>query len=265
MSFFKWFNNYILVLNINQFKMKKTILILLLLVGGSITAQEEFYVGLHYFKIKSEYAKEFIEDEKNYFSKAHKAEIDSGNKIAWDMWKLKSNNMDKSETIFVFAHLQEINKPVGMGSLNEMFSDTELKLVMQNRKKMVLGSKFIQTVFKGGFVPSQGTPPKIAILNFIDAKAGKWYDLENMLIKEISPILKKSKFIKSWGVHKIVSPNEDESDYIIASFYDSMEDFYMRGTPTNKPSKSRIERFEKLNTMRESVKVEVLELVLSER
>ncbi len=162
MSFFKFFNNYKLVFLItNQFKMKKTILILLLLVGGSITAQEEFYVGLHYFKIKSEYAKEFIEDEKNYFSKAHKAEIDSGNKIAWDMWKLKSNNMDKSETIFVFAHLQEINKPVRMGSLNEMFSDTELKLVMQNRKKMVLGSKFIQTVFKGGFVPSQGTPPKL--------------------------------------------------------------------------------------------------------
>ena len=176
-----------------------------MLVGGSITAQEEFYVGLHYFKIKSEYAKEFIEDEKNYFSKAHKAEIDSGNKIAWDMWKLKSNNMDKSETIFVFAHLQEINKPLGMGSLNEMFSDTELKLVMQNRKKNGFRLKIsYKPYLKVVLFLRRELLQKIAILNFIDAKAGKWYDLENMLIKEISPILKKSKFIKSWGVHKIV-------------------------------------------------------------
>ena len=47
--------------------MKKTIFILLLLAVASISAQEEFYVGLHYFKVKSEYAKEFIEAEKNYF------------------------------------------------------------------------------------------------------------------------------------------------------------------------------------------------------
>ena len=191
--------------------------------------------------------------------------IDSGDKIAWDMWKLQNNDMNNSETIFVFAHLQHINKPFRMGNPDKMFSESELKIVRKQRSNMVLGTKFIQTVFKGGFVPSDGTPPKIAILNFIDAKAGKWYDLENALINEISPQIKKSNFIKSWGVHKIVSPKEDDSDYIIASFYSSMNDYYKRRVNTAKPSKSRIERMNKLNSMREGVRQEVLELVLSER
>ena len=166
--------------------MKKTIFILFLLASVSISAQGEFYVGLHYFKVKSEYAEEFIEAEKNYYSKIHKARIDSGDKIAWDMWRLQNNDMNNSETIFVFAHLQDINMPFRMGNPNKMFSESELKIVKKQRRNMVLGTKFVQTVFKGGFVPSDGTPPKIAILNFIDAKAGKWYDLENTLKNEIS-------------------------------------------------------------------------------
>ena len=89
----------------------------------SISAQEEFYVGLHYFKVKSEYANEFIEAEKNYYSKIHKANIDSGNKIAWDMWRLSSDNMDNSETIFVFAHLQEIDIPIKIGNPAKMLPE----------------------------------------------------------------------------------------------------------------------------------------------
>ena len=70
---------------------------------------------------------------------------------------LQKNDMDRSETIFVFAHLQEINKPFKMGNPNKMFSESELKMVGKKRRKMVLGSKFIQTVFKGGFVPSKNS------------------------------------------------------------------------------------------------------------
>lgn len=243
--------------------MKK--LLITLLASTSIYAQGEFYVGLHYFKVKSEYANEFIEAEKDYFSKIHKARINSGDKIAWDMWRLRSNSMNNEETIFVFAHLQDINKPIKIGNPNKMFSESELKMVGTQRRKMVLGSKFVQTVFKGGFVPKEGIPPKIAILNFIDAKAGKRHDLENTLKNEILPLVKKSKFIKSWGVHKIVSPREDKSDYIIASFFDSLDDYYKRGINTPKLDKSRIERMKKLNTMREGVRQEVLELILSER
>ena len=245
--------------------MKKTLFLLLLFAVTSISGQEEFYVGLHYFKVKSEYANEFIEAEKNYYSKIHKARIDSGDKIAWDMWRLSSDNMDNSTTIFVFAHLQEINKPSRMGNPENMFSEAELKMVRKQRRKMVMGTKFIQTVFKGGFVPSEATPPKVAILNFVDAKPGKWSELENTMINEIVPRLKKNSYVKGWGMHKIVSPSNDESDYIMASFYNSMDDYYKRRTPTNNPSKSRTERLKRMGTMREGVRTEVLQLVLSER
>ena len=36
-----------------------------------------------------------------------------------------------------------------------------------------MGSKFIQPLFKGGFVPSEATPPKVTISNFVDVKPGK--------------------------------------------------------------------------------------------
>ena len=66
-------------------------------------------------------------------------------------------------------------------------------------------------------------------------------------------------------MHKIVSPSNDESDYIMASFYDSMNDYYKRRTPTNKISKSGLDRIKKMSTMREGVRTEILHLVLSQR
>ena len=46
------------------------------------------------------------------------------------MWRLQK----KSETIFVFAHLQEINKPFKMGNPNKMFSESKLKMVGKKEK-----------------------------------------------------------------------------------------------------------------------------------
>ena len=51
------------------------------------------------------------------------------------MWRLQKNDMDRSETIFVFAHLQEINKPFKMGNPNKMFSESELKMVRKTEEK----------------------------------------------------------------------------------------------------------------------------------
>ena len=150
--------------------MKNKILLVVLLSFTYVTAQGEFYVGLHYFKVKSEYANEFIEDEKNYYSKIHKARIDSGDKIAWDMWRLQKNDIVK---LYLFLRtFKKLTSHLKWVILIKCFQNLSLK---EKKEKMVLGSKFIQTVFKGGFVPSSGTPPKIAILNFIDAKAGKWF------------------------------------------------------------------------------------------
>ena len=39
---------------------------------------------------------------------------------------------------------------------SNMFSESEMKIVQKLRKKMVVKSKYIMTVFKGGFVPAAG-------------------------------------------------------------------------------------------------------------
>ena len=49
------------------------------------------------------------------------------------------------------------------------------------------------------------------------------------------------------------------------SVLDSMNDYYKRRTPTNKISKSGLDRIKKMSTMREGVRTEILQLVLSER
>tara|TARA_B100000941_G_C28236306_1_gene414141 strand:+ start:74 stop:259 length:186 start_codon:yes stop_codon:yes gene_type:complete len=55
------------------------------------------------------------------------------------------------------------------------------------------------------------------------------------MVNEIVPMLRKNFFVKGQGMHKIVSTSSDESDYIMASFYDSIDDYYKRRTPKINP------------------------------
>ena len=57
------------IINFKFFKMKKILPIIIALFFTVGRAQEEFYVGLHYFTVKKQYVKEFIDQEKNYYSK----------------------------------------------------------------------------------------------------------------------------------------------------------------------------------------------------
>ena len=91
-----------------------------------------------------------------------------------------------------------------------------------------MSSKFIQTVFKYGFTPSEANLPKVAFLNFVDAKSGKWSELENTMVNEIVPRLRKNSYVKGWCMHKIVSHSSDASDYIVASFYYFMDNYYKK-------------------------------------
>ena len=76
------------VINHKLLKMKKILLIVTLIIYTTGSAQDEFFVGLHYFTIIMQFVKEFIEQEKSYFSNMHKASIDSGDKIGWDLWSV---------------------------------------------------------------------------------------------------------------------------------------------------------------------------------
>ena len=71
-----------------------------LLASVCISAQGEFYVGLHYFKVKSEYAKEFIEAEKNYLKAVDIDQDLLDAKLNLAILYLKIKNLNKSEFFF---------------------------------------------------------------------------------------------------------------------------------------------------------------------
>jgi hypothetical protein len=253
------------ILTINHESMKKLFL-LLALISTSIFAQEEFYVGLHYFTIKKEFTKEFIAQEKKYFSKQHKASIEEGKKIGWDMWRVLEPSLDNKHVTFCFAHLQPIDGPVAtMGASN--YSKEEMQKVWDERKKMVVKTKWIQTVFKGGFVPADLTKPsQFLVLNFIEVNPLKDYEFEKIALNNLEA-RKNSKYLKSWGLHKILSPSvgDDYPDYIAANFFDSQMDFYKRRIATNQPSEQYIKRTNSLNDIRQFSRFETMELVMFER
>ena len=253
------------VINHNLLKMKKILLIVTLIIYTTGSAQDEFFVGLHYFTIKKQFVKEFIEQEKSYFSKMHKASIDSGDKIGWDLWSVGDpfSGNEKYQT-FCFAHLQPIDKP--MGSMNSnLFSESEMKMVRKLRKKMVVKSKFIMTVFKGGFVPAAGKkPPKYLVLNFIDVDWKNYYEYEKLALSNIED-RKKSKYLKSWGLHKVVSRTNEKADYLAANFYDSPVEVYKRFTPTNPMSATQKKRRDAMGKMTKLIKRENMQLIMFER
>ncbi len=245
--------------------MKKLLTLLFSLFCIGLFAQEEFYVGLHYFTVKKEFQQEFIQQERKYYSKMHKASIDAGEKLGWDMWRVQDpfSNSDKYVT-FCFAHLQEIDKPLTPTD-NNMFSKSEMSKVWESRSKMIVKTQFIQTVFKGGFVPAEGIPPpKHLTLNFYDVDWTSSYDYEKTALSTVES-KQKSKYLKGWGLHKIVSKINDEADYIAASFYDSPEDSYKRYINTREPSAAQKERGKKMQKMLSLVRRENMQLVLFER
>ena len=129
---------------------------------------------------------------------------------------------------------------------------------------MVISNEFVQTVLKGGFAPVDGKPAQIVVLNFSDVGAGKAYDYEQFVNSRV-PSMKNNQMLKGYGLHKIVSPQNDGSDYISARFYDSQQDLHKTGISTTKPSKERLNRIKKWQSMASRVKTQMFQLVLSER
>ena len=94
------------------------------------------------------------------------------------------------------------------------------------------------------------------------------YEYEKMEIDDFMPIHKKNKYIKGWGLHKVVYPlampfEQDKTDYITADFYQSYADIMRRYSETPKPSDSP--RTIPMSEIRENLRQEVFKLVLSER
>ena len=231
--------------------------------------QQRMYVGLHYVTVKNEDAQAHINSERNYFSKMHKAAIDNGDKIGWDMWRLENPNYREPYTTFVYAHLENPDSESNMLGKNNMFSESELQMVGEKWSERIVKSGYVMTSYKGGFVPAADQdPPKYAILDWMIVDPINFYDYEKIELNTFLPMQKSNKLVKGWGLHKVISPsnnNLEASNYVVARFFDSMTDIYNMMDETNQLSKNMKATMKNISGLRKIKRSQVLSLVLSER
>tara|TARA_B100001250_G_scaffold271356_1_gene234256 strand:- start:329 stop:1078 length:750 start_codon:yes stop_codon:yes gene_type:complete len=249
--------------------MKKVFILFFVFILNYSFGQQRMYVGLHYVTVKNEDAQAHIDSEKNYFSKRHKAAIDNGNKIGWDMWRLENPNYREPHTTFVYAHLENPDNEPNMQGSNNMFSESEINMVRKKWTDRVVKSGYVMTSYKGGFVPAANQdPPKFAVLDWMMVDPIDFYEYEQTELKTFLPMQKSNKIVKGWGLHKVVSPsnnNLEASNYVVARFFDSMSDIYNMMDQTNPLSKNMKATMKNIMDLRKIKRSQVLSLVLSER
>ena len=232
-------------------------------------AQQRMYVGLHYVTVKNEDAQAHIDSEREYFSKMHKAAIDKGNKIGWDMWRLDNPSYREPHTTFVYAHLENPDNVPNMQVGNNLFSESEIQMVRKKWFDRVVKSGYVMTSYKGGFVPAANQdPPKYAVLDWMIVDPIDFYKYEQTELKTFLPMQKSNKLVKGWGLHKVVSPsnnNLEASNYVVARFFNSMSDIYNMMDQTNPLSKNMKATMKNIFDLRKIKRSQVLSLVLSER
>jgi hypothetical protein len=246
--------------------MKRFLTALVAVFSMTVSAQD-MYVAIHYVIVKSSDAQKLIDLEKQYFSKLHKASIDAGQKLGWDMWQLE-NGSDAQHTTFVYAHLTpEVESLWAGDNSTALFSETELAMASEKWSQLVLKSTFIMTDFKGGFVPAQGeTPANYATIHYMNVDPLQYYEYENQELNVWQPYHKQNKLIRGWGLHKILNPVEDGgANYITAQFYTSLGDIYKMSEATGKLSKQEKANYTGILKQRKMSRIDILSLVLSER
>lgn len=247
--------------------MKKTILLLFLFTVSLALAQQNMPVVMHYITVKSSDAEKLISFEKAYFSKIHKQNIDAGKKIGWDMWRLE-NQEDIAHTTFLYIHLEPSLETMDMGNNpTTLFSESELARVREQLSSLVVGSKVIMTSFKGGFAPIKEQPVNVVQLGYMDVDLLNFFEYEQMELNNFMPAHKKNPLLRGWALHSIDTPHaEDEDDYLVANFFESMNDMYKNSygfaTQLSKQEKANYSNILKLRKM---TKVEVLSLVMAVR
>ena len=249
--------------------MKKLFILFFVISISNSFAQQRMYVGLHYVTVKNEDAQAHIDSEKEYFSKMHKAAIDKGNKIGWDMWRLENPSYREAHTTFVYAHLENTDNESSMRGDNSMFSKSEIDMVRKKWSDRVVKSGSVMTSYKGGFVPAANQdPPKYAVLDWMMVEPMDFYEYEKTELKTFLPMQKSNKVVKGWGLHKVISPsnnNIEASSYIVARFFNSMSDIYNMMDQTNPLSKNMKITMKNISELRQIKRSQVLSLVLSER
>jgi len=246
--------------------MKKILLLIFIAVSISVYSQNEIAVGLHYVTVKKGDESKIIDLEKNIFSKLHKYSIDSGKKIAWDMWRLE-NDTNPNHTTFVYAHLHpSLDQQEWGWNKQNIFSKSELSMAQEKWWSLVIEEKFIMTTYKGGFAPIDEKPVEYVQLSFMNVDPTQQYDYEQMELKNFMPSHKKNKLMKGWALHRILNPHpESGDDYITANFFDSMTDIYKNTNQVSKLTNQQKANYKEILDLRSMSKVEIFKLMVSVR
>ena len=110
--------------------------------------------------------------------------------------------------------------------------------------------------------------PKLVVLDWMMVNPLDFYEYEQTELKTFLPLQKANKKVKGWGLHKIVSPrnnNIDAASYIVARFFDSISDIYDMMDQTSPMSKTMLSTYKNILSLRKIKRSQVLRLVLSER
>ena len=95
-----------------------------------------------------------------------------------------------------------------------------------------------------------------------------FYEYEQMELKTFLPMQKSNKSVKGWGLHKVVTPrnnNVNAASYVVARFFDNMSDIQNMMDQTNPMSKNMKATMTKMYNLRSIRRSQVLRLILSER
>jgi hypothetical protein len=87
-----------------------------------------------------------------------------------------------------------------------------------------------------------------------------------MELKNFLPAHKKNPLVRGWALHSIDTPHaEDEDDYLVANFFETLNDMYKNSGSVSQLSKQEKANYKAILNLRKMTKVEVLTLVMAER
>ena len=223
--------------------MKKIYTSLLLSVILNFTYSQTVY--MHYVTVNNSDVREHIEAEKKVHAKLHKEQIDKGNKLGWDMWRISNNSYGEPTTTFLYVHFN--NPDANPETQNSsILSDHEIKIHRKGYQNRVVKEGSLILGVKASYgIKAGDMPPKNLVINYMNVDFLNNYEYEQME-KEAGKSYKQNGRLLWLGRCKslwIIT------QYAIFNFvYNSMDEIMEARMTTNKLSKTQMTTLNNMKT-----------------
>jgi hypothetical protein len=242
---------------------RKITLILAWVFAASMGHAQMAY--MEYVAVKNTDVAAHIAAEKNIFSKAHKEQIDKGNKLGWDMWMIENNSYGEPNTTFVYVHF---NKPGTTLTYNDsnLFSAYESTLHQSGYHNRIVKTGQLTLGIKASYGTKAGAkPPKYLVANYmtVDLYDGAAY--EAMELKYGPNYAENGQ--AAWGFGKVLNRFGADQDvnYLTFDFYNSMEEILEMRNNTASFTKAQLTQWKSMDKLRTLKNSHIMTLIASER